>query len=374
MADGNVLSGTDATTTRNRRPRRRPSLKQLRWALLLLGPLLVVLIGGYLYLTGGRYVSTDNAYVKAEKLTLTTDVAGIVAEVAVRENQQVAPGQILFRLDDEPFRLALAQADAELAAVRNDIEAQKANYREKQAELQLAEADVAFFEREHRRQAELAARRVAAEAQLDQARHNLDAARLRAASTRQELNAIVASLGGDPDIPVEAHPRYRAALAARDRAARDLRRTVVRAPFAGIVTNVPNLQPGMYLPASAPAFSLVATDHVWIEANPKETDLTNVRPGQKVTVTVDAYPGTTWHGTVESLSPASGAEFALLPAQNTTGNWVKVVQRIPVRIRLEPGPDMPTLRAGMSAEVEIDTGYQRALPTLIAQALAAVRR
>jgi len=137
---------------------------------------------------------------------------------------------------------------------------------------------------------------------------------------------------------------------------------------------VPNLQPGMYLPASAPAFSLVATDHVWIEANPKETDLTNVRPGQKVTVTVDAYPGTTWHGTVESLSPASGAEFALLPAQNTTGNWVKVVQRIPVRIRLEPGPDMPPLRAGMSAEVEIDTGYQRALPTLIAQALAAVRR
>ncbi len=199
------------------------------------------------------------------------------------------------------------------------------------------------------------------------------AARQRYAAAKQELAALAAGLNGDPNIAVEQHPRYRDAVARRDQAQRDLDHTVVRAPYAGIVTNVPSLQPGMYLQASTPAFSVVATDHVWIEANPKETDLTYVRAGQPVTVSVDTYPDVEFRGTVASLSPASGAEFSLLPAQNTSGNWVKVVQRIPLRVRLDIAPNQPPLRAGMSVIVEIDTGHSRGLPLVVKSAIAAVK-
>jgi membrane fusion protein, multidrug efflux system len=280
---------------------------------------------------------------------------------------------VLFRLDDEPFRLALARAEAQLNVVRNDIETQKASYRQKQEELKLSQTDIDFYQRDFSRQQALVARNNASEARFDEARHNLDAARQRYAAARQELAALAAGLNGDPSIAVEQHPRYRDALAHRDQARRDLDHTIVRAPYAGIVTNVPRLQPGMYLQASTPGFSLVATDHVWIEANPKETDLTNVKPGQTVSVTIDTYPDVEFRGTVASLSPASGAEFSLLPAQNTTGNWVKVVQRIPLRVRLDLKPDQPPLRAGMSAIVEIDTGHTRVLPRAISSAIASVK-
>ncbi len=231
---------------------------------------------------------------------------------------------------------------------------------------------MAFYEKELGRQTNLVAVHAVSQTGVDQAAHARDHARQALASTEQQLAGIVANLGGDPNLPTEQHPRYLAAVAARDKVARDLRHTVVLAPFAGIVTNVSSLQPGTYLPASTGAFDLVATDHVWIEANPKETDLDHVRPGQPATVSVDTYGDAEWTGSVASLSPASGAEFSLLPAQNTTGNWVKVVQRIPIRVRLDVKPDQPPLRAGMSVEVEIDTGHARGLPRFFRSAFAGV--
>ncbi|MBV9860226.1 MAG: HlyD family secretion protein [Alphaproteobacteria bacterium] len=357
---------TLAPASRARAAVPRLTRQQLRRALLVLGPALVLVAVAYFYFTGGRYIVTDDAYVRAETVNLSTDVSGIVAAVEVRDNEKVAPGQVLFRLEDEPFRIALANATAQLDVVRNDLEALKASYRQKAESIKLAETNVAYYEREFQRKQTLAGQSFASQQSFDQARHDLDTARSQLAQSRQDLAAIVANLNGDPDIPTERHPRYLAALSQVEEAQRNLRHTVVKAPMGGIVTNVPSLTPGMYFKASATAFNLVATDHVWVEADPKETELTHARVGQSATVTVDTYPGVDWHGTVESLSPASGGSFSLLPAQNTSGNWVKVVQRIPVRVRVETEPGMPELRAGMSVEVEIDTGRYRRMPGFLA--------
>jgi membrane fusion protein (multidrug efflux system) len=337
----------------------------LRWALLVGGPLLLLIGIGWFWLTGGRYVSTENAYVQADTVNVATDVGGLVQTVEVRDNERVKAGQELFRLDDSAYRAALERAEADLGTTRASIEALRANYAQAQASLTKAEADVSFYQKEFARVQDLVSRNVTAQAQLDAATHNLEAAQDQVTVIRQQIAGIAAQLDGHPDAPVEEHSQYKAALAARDKAARDLAHTVVRASMDGITANVSALQPGEYLAAGQAAFALVAVDHVWVEANPKETELTYVRPGESVKVTVDTYPGRVWHGTVDSLSPASQASFSLLPAQNTTGNWVKVVQRIPLRVRVETKPDEPQLRAGMSAEIDIDTGHQRHLSDLL---------
>jgi membrane fusion protein (multidrug efflux system) len=337
----------------------------LRWILFALLPLALI-AGGYWYVAGGRVMSTDDSYVEADKVGISTDVSGIVKEVDVANNQQVAQGQVLFRLDDLPFGLALDRATAQVGIVRNDLNALKANYRDMQAQIKQAQNDIEYYDREFHRQQDLAAKNIASQQTFDAARRNLQNAQQKLASLNQQLAAITANLNGDPDIAVEQHPRYLDAMAQRDEAARQLDHTVVKAPFAGIVTNVPALAPGKYLQASMTAFYLVASDHVWVDANPKETELTNVRAGQPVTVTVDTYPDAKWHGTVESISPAAAQEFSLLPAQNTSGNWVKVVQRIPMRVRLDTSDkSLPPLRAGMSVEVNVDTGHARGLPRFL---------
>jgi membrane fusion protein, multidrug efflux system len=337
----------------------------LRWILFALLPLALI-VGGYLYVAGGRVMSTDDSNVEADKVGISTDVSGIVKEVDVQNNQQVAQGQVLFRLDDLPFRLALARATAQVGIVRNDLNALKANYRDMQAQIKQAQDDIDYYDREFHRQQDLAAKNIASQQTFDTARRNLQNAQQKLASLNQQLAAIAANLNGDPDIAVEQHPRYLDAMAQRDEAARQLDHAVVKAPFAGIVTNVPALAPGKYLQASMTAFYLVASDHVWVDANPKETELTHVHPGQPVTVTVDTYPDAEWHGTVESISPAAAQEFSLLPAQNTSGNWVKVVQRIPMRVRLDTSDkSLPPLRAGMSVEVNVDTGHARGLPRFL---------
>ncbi len=377
MADGNPSTTLRALPTPRARGAEAPPVdlspaartdarrRLVRWALLLLGPLLLAVVGLNLWLGGGRYVSIDNAYVKADMVNVATDVSGMVASVTVHNNQPVTADQGMFKLDEEPFRIALLNAQAQLDQVRNDIEVMKAGYRQKQEDIKTDQVNIAFYEREEQRQNELVSKSFVSRAQYDSARRNLDVARQQLASDRQQLAGIAANLSGDPNIAPEQHPRYLQAEARRDQAARDLRRTHVKASLNGIVTNVDKLQPGQYLAAGTAAFSLVASDHVWVEANPKETELTYVKPGDSVTITVDTYPGVEFHGTVASLSPASGSEFALLPAQNTSGNWVKVVQRIPIRLRIEMTPDMPTLRAGMSVIARIDTGHTRSLTGLI---------
>jgi membrane fusion protein (multidrug efflux system) len=338
----------------------------VRGALFALLPL-ALLAGGYWYVTGGQVMSTDDAYVEADKVGVSTDVSGIVKEVDVTENQRVAAGRVLYRLDDLQFRLALERATAQVGMVGDALNALKANYRDMQTQIQQAQYDVDYYDREFRRQQTLLSGGVASQVAFDTARRNLQNAQQKLASLNQQLAAIAANLNGDPNGPVEQNPRYLDAVAQRDEAQRQLDHTVVRAPFAGIVTNVPSIAPGKYLAASTTAFYLVASGHVWVDSNPKETELTYVRVGQSVAVTVDTYPGTQWHGTVESISPAAAQEFSLLPAQNTSGNWVKVVQRIPMRVRVDTSDTiLPPLRAGMSVVVDVDTGHTRGLPHFLA--------
>jgi membrane fusion protein (multidrug efflux system) len=324
----------------------------------------LALIGlGYWYVAGGRVISLDDAYVEASKVGVSTDVSGVVKEVDVTENGWVPAGAVLYRLDDLPFSLAQRRAEAQVGMVRDSLNALKASYRDMQAQIGQAQTDVGYYGVEGRRQQDLLTAHVASEANFDTARRNLENAQGKVAALNQQLAGIAASLDGRPDGPVEQNPRYLEALAQRDEATRQLAHTVVRAPFAGIATNVPSIAPGKFLPASTTAFYLVASDHAWIDADPKETELTRVKPGQPVTVKVDTYPDVRWRGAVESVSPAAAQEFSLLPAQNSSGNWVKVVQRIPVRIRVDTQEGkQPTLRAGMSVEADVDTGNARGLP------------
>ena len=342
-----------------------PRYGRLRRILLSLGPALLVLVGLYFYLSGGRYVSTDNAYVKTDKLSIVSDVPGFVAEIDVTDNEKVAEGQILLRLDDEPFRIALSGAEAQLGIVRNDIEALQATYRQNLAQVEQTRADLAYFEAQFQRQQALINKQATPQAALEQAQRDLETARERVVVSQRQAESTLAQLGGKPDDRAENNPGFKQAQAQVDKAARDLRRSVLRAPMAGIVTNVANVQLGSYLAAAQPAFDLVVSDHVWVEANPKETDLTYLKEGDPAEIAVDAYPGRVWPSVVASISPASGAEFSVLPAQNASGNWVKVVQRVPVRLQVSVPPDAPPLRSGMSVEVSIDTGHQRTLGDLV---------
>ena len=341
------------------------SKKSLRRLLMFALLPVVVVVGGYFYATGGAVMSTDNAYVQADMVGLSTDVSGIVREVSVHDNQKVAKGDLLFKLDDLQFRLALDRAEAQIGNTRNDLLALQASYRNMETQVEQAKADVDFNTVNFKRQEQLLANNFTPKATFDAARNTLQGSQQKLASLQQQLTGIAANLNGDPDAPIENHPRYKDAVATRDEAARQLAHTVVRAPFAGIVTNVPSLQPGQYLAAAAVAFNIVSTDHVWVQASPKETELTYVKPGQKVTVDVDTYPGERWAGTVDSISPASASSFSLLPAENTSGNWVKVVQRIPMRILVNNAPGKPPLRVGMSVEMNVDTGHARGFPSFI---------
>jgi membrane fusion protein (multidrug efflux system) len=358
------------TAAKKVKRQRRP--KYLRRILLMLGPIVVLAGGLYAYLAGGRYVATDDAYVHAGKLTIATDVSGIVSRIDVHESQAVEKGQVLFTFDEEPFRIALAGAEANRGAVRNQIVTQQANYRQKLTMVDQAKTDIELVETTYQRQKDLLQRGVASQAGFDQAKRDLEAARVRVSVAQHDAEAALAQLGGSVDAKVEDNPMFRAAQAQVDKAKRDLKRTTVVAPIAGIVTNVDSLQVGSYLMASQGAFSLVSSSDVWVEANPKESDLTYLKAGDKAAITIDSYPGREWTATVSSLSPATGAEFSVLPAQNSSGNWVKVVQRVPIRLQVDVPPGAPPLRTGMSADVEVDTGHTRKLSDLVGWATHAL--
>jgi membrane fusion protein (multidrug efflux system) len=344
---------------------RKPIKKSMRRPLMFALLPVALVVGGYFYVTGGAVMSTDNAYVQADMVGLSTDVAGIVTQVLVHDNQKVAKGDMLFKLDPLQFQLALDRAEAQIGNTRNDLVALQSSYRNMQAQVEQAQKDADFNMVNFKRQEQLLANNFTPKATYDAARNTLQGSQQKLASLQAQQAGIAANLNGDPDAPIENHPRTKDAVATRDEAARQLAHTVVRAPFAGIVTNVPSLQPGQYLAAAAVAFNIVSTDHVWVQASPKETELTYVKPGQQVTVDVDTYPGERWAGTVESISPASASSFSLLPAENTSGNWVKVVQRIPMRILVNNAPGKPPLRVGMSVELNVDTGHARGFPNLM---------
>jgi membrane fusion protein, multidrug efflux system len=340
----------------------RRSKRALLFALLPLA----LMAGAYVYVTGGQVMSTDDAYVEADKVGISTDVSGIVRDVDVAENQHVPAGQVLYRLDPRQFQIALDNAKANLAQTELTIESMKQDYRRMLRDIDTGQAQVELDQATYDRYATLVKSDAISKANYDQARFSLQADKSKVASLKQQADVQLARLDGNPDIAATNHPQYLQAKAQVDEAQRQLDHTTVTAPFAGTVTNVPSIAPGKYLQASTTAFYLVATDHVWVDANPKETELTYVRPGQAVKVTVDTYPDIEWQGTVESISPAAAQEFQLLPAQNTSGNWVKVVQRIPMHVRVEAGDESrPSLRAGMSVEVDVDTGHARGLPRFL---------
>ncbi|HLJ18726.1 MAG TPA: HlyD family secretion protein [Stellaceae bacterium] len=340
----------------------------VRFFLLVLGPAAVLAGAAYYYVTGGRYVSTEDAYVEADKVQISSDVPGRVVEVDVADHQTVGKGALLFRIDDEPYKIALARAEAQLVNARNNIEAMKATYRQKQAQLQQAKDSLDFYKRELDRQQKLVNNSFVSVSQFDQARHNYDGAHAQVSAVEQDLAQTLANLGGNPDIKVDDHPMVRQAMAQRDQAALDLSHTRIVAPEDGITAKV-DLRPGQYMQAGQAAFPLVEMHRLYIEANVKETDLTHLKAGQEATVEVDGYPGRQWRAVVTSLSPGTGSEFSILPPQNATGNWVKVVQRVPVRLVLVPGEETDGLRSGMSVSVDIDTHHQNPLPEPIAKAL-----
>ena len=337
--------------------------RAIRLVLLVLVPLLAAVAGLFIYLSGGRWIVTENAYVKNDIVQVSPVVAGRVVEVAVEDHVRVDAGQLLFSIDPAPFRIALAEAEAEMATVAYRLEALRAEYRGARVDLAEAEERARFLERQAERARNLELRGAGTSVRMEEAQHQLAMARDRVASIRERMRQVLASLGGELDIPAERHPMYLEARARRDRAAYDLDRTSVRAPAAGTVINM-RLQAGEYVDAGRAVFSIVVAERPWVEANLKETELTHVRVGQPAVVVADAYPGREVRAVVESISPATGAEFAVLPPQNATGNWIKVVQRLPVRLRLVEPPQDPPFRAGMTVEVRIDTGRQRQLSSL----------
>ncbi len=337
---------------------------------LTLGPVVIAIAAAYIYWTGGRFVSTDNAYLQADKVAVSAEVSGSIVAVMVRENEHIEKGAPLFKIDDRSYAIALEQAKAHLQDALTKIRIQKVSYRQKINELQLAQSNIDFAQKEYTRQSALDTNHAVAKAQLDSARHNLDVSQYQLEIIKNEMEEILASLEGNPEISADQLASYRLAQSVVEKAALDLQRTVVLAPFSGRVSKIP--QAGKHVQPGTPVMSLIADTSFWIEANLKETELTRVHPGQQVRIEVDTYPDHKFSGTVKSISPGTGSEFSIIPAQNATGNWVKVVQRIPVRISVDDPLKELVLRSGMSSTVRIDTGYHRQLPLFVQNLLAKI--
>jgi membrane fusion protein (multidrug efflux system) len=356
-----IAQSRDTRASQARRERRRLFL---RYGMIALGALALIVGGIEYWLSGGRYVSTEDAYVQANVLNVTTDVSGLVDQIDVHEGQTVQKGQVLFQLDPTQFVLAVDQAQANLAQTVLQLNSLKADYITAQRQVSAQQARVESDQATYDRYAALVAKGAVTREQYDNAKYQMAADRAALGANQAAATSALARLGTKADAPVESMPAYKLAEARLADAQRDYRHSIVRASFDGVVTQVPKLQPGQYLGAGTPAFGLVDTHDMWVEAEPKETSLTYARDGDPATIDIDSYPGRVWHGVLQSEAPATDQEFAVLPAQNSSGNWVKVVQRVPLRVTIQPDPNQPPLSAGMSAEVSIDTHHTRTIGDL----------
>jgi len=333
----------------------------LRTFLLLIVPVVAILAAIWFYVHGGRYVVTENAYLKSNIIAVSADLSGRVTDVSVSDNESVEAGRLLFTIDAQKYQLEIAEAEADLGVIARDVESLRGAYREALMENRQAKKRIEHAEREFLRQETLRAKQIGTGQDYDRASSDLEIAQSEGRIYREKVARALADLGGASDAPAEEHPRYIRALAARAVAEDSLKRTEVRAPAAGVVTNM-RLQPGEWVDNGTPVFSIIDSNNLWIEANLKETQLTNIKEGQAVSFVVDAYPDHDFEARVDRIAPATGSEFALLPPQNATGNWVKVVQRIPLTLEIVADDSAPVLRAGMTAKVKIDSEKERDLP------------
>jgi membrane fusion protein, multidrug efflux system len=335
--------------------------ERLRRPLMIGGPALLLIFLAYWFFTGGRYETTDDAFVQTARVAISANISGRVIDIAVHDNQQVRKGDVLFRIEDNLFQITANEAAAELATARLQVDMLKANYRQRQAEEKSAHDTLIYNTYQLQRQQRLHTAGITSQVQVERSRHALQEASAANSAAQQQLKAVMASLGGNFDIAPDQHPTVQQAQAAYERAKLNLSYTVIYAPSDGVVTKVEQLQAGSYINAATPAFALLATGNNWIEANFKEDQLTYIRPGQSATVDIDIYPNKTFKAKVMSLSPGTGTQFSLLPPENATGNWVKVVQRLPVRLELQDSMAEYPLQSGLSVTVRIDTGHRRRL-------------
>jgi len=335
-----------------------------RFFLLVVLPAAALAIGLAFWLSGGRYVSTDNAYIGADKVLITPQVTGPIVAVHVREGQRVAVGDPLFDIDPEPYRIALELAQGRLAAARVEFTNLRSSYASNEAQIKMGQQAVDLRQADYDRKAALVRSHAGTELELDTSNAALVQAKQILEFSRWWQESTIVKLGGGPDVSIESFPDYVQAKAQVEDAERNLKNTKVTAPIAGEATQVDQIELGRVAPAGQPVFAIVAKTGLWVDANPKEGDLTYVRVGERASVTVDTFPGVEWRGHVSSIAPGTGAQFAILPPQNASGNWVKVVQRVPLRIAFDRDEDISNLRAGMSAIVSIDTGRTRSLAGL----------
>jgi len=321
-------------------------------------PVIAGAVALYFYLAGVGYESTDDAYLRAAQVSISPNVSGRVIDVNVHDNQPVRRGETLIRIDDRPFHIAVEDAQARVANARLQIESLKATYWQRMADLRSAQSTLEYRKGEYERQTHLLASGISPQSLVERTLDARNQAQQNVVSDQQQINATLATLGGDPNIPADRHPTVQEAQAQLDRALLNLSYTTIVAPIDGIVTRVEDLQIGDYINAAAPAFALVSARDVWIEANFKEVQLKHMRPGQSATVRVDAYPDRLIRAKVLSISPGTGSQFSLLPPENATGNWVKVVQRLAVRLQLE---DSVPVQSGLSVLVTVDTRYRHGL-------------
>lgn len=354
---------TPVTTVEMPQPPRKR--RWLRFFLLVAVPALAAVVGGEFYLRGGRYISTDNAYVGAQKVLVTPEVSGTVSEIRVTEGQSLKQGDVLFSIDRTLYEIAHAQAKAALAKAENDYHTLINRHQALKTQIGLAQDTLALRQSELDRKSGLLRNKVTSVTDVETYRINVQTARAALEVLQQQDHETLAQLSGKEDEALANYAPWLTAKAAVEQAQWNLDHTVLKAPLDGVATQVSNIQMGRYLPAGSTVFAIVSDKALWVDANPKETDITYLVKGQPATITVDAFPGRPLKAHVDSISPGTGAQFSLIPAQNAAGNWVKVVQRVPVRLVFDDEVDLGKLRAGMSADVEIDTGRQRSLSTLL---------